>query len=120
MKVTATGYTNTRRAGDILINTLKPPDSKLIVLMKTIKLIAVFRYVPVYALIVLPKNVSFLNFLSLNMMYSLMLSLQKRANNSMNSTPNITITPIKMKVDMFARKSVDSIDDASSLALILV
>ena len=45
--IQATGYTNTNKAGDIDNIVFENPASKLMVLMKTAKLIAVFKYVPV-------------------------------------------------------------------------
>ena len=97
----------------------KKPLLKLIVLTKTMKLIVVFRYVALYALMLFPKNVSFLNLIKVAFSDCAIVSLQTSIKNIMRITTEIAIKNMKMNVDIFARKFVDSIDDDSSLELIL-
>ena len=67
----------------------------------------------------LPKNVSSLKFFSFAIIIYFILSLHTKARKIKKTTPIMIIKNMKMNVDMFARKSVDFIDDASSAALIL-
>ena len=92
---------------------------QLIVRTKTMKLIAVFRYMAWLAFIVPPKKVLFFIYVKFSLIFFLINPPLRIIIKIMKTTALNPIRPMNINVDIFAKKLVDSIDEDSSLALIL-